>query len=248
VVAAAGENLTPLTLELGGKSPNLVFADADLDASARFATEYGLVARSGQGCLLPTRTLVQRSVYEQFVERVVTAADAVVVGDPFEAATAMGPVISEQACDRILGMIQTAVSEKMGRLVAGGDRLGGPLADGYYLQPTVFADVDPTSPLAKEEIFGPVLSIMPFDTEDEAVEMANDSVYGLAAYLSTSDLNRVQRLFPRLAAGSVYVNGHPGMIPSIPVGGHRQSGWGREGGKDGLEDFLQVKNVFIAGP
>ncbi|HWE71406.1 MAG TPA: aldehyde dehydrogenase family protein [Acidimicrobiales bacterium] len=246
ILDAARETLTPVALELGGKSASLLFADADLDVAVPFAARMGMAARSGQGCAFPTRLLVQRPVYAEVLERLQAATAGFVVGDPFRAETTMGPVISEGACNRIMGVIERAVDDGSGRLIAGGRRLGGPFADGYYIEPTVFADVANDSPMAQEEIFGPVLAVIPFGTEEEAVQLANASSYGLAAYINSRDLNRVHRVAPLLAAGSVFVNGHPGgMLPAAPFGGYRQSGYGREGGKPGLDEFLQIKNVYV---
>ena len=158
----------------------------------------------------------------------------------------MGPVVSAGACDRILGVVARAREAGHGRLVTGGERLDGDLSGGYFIGPTVFADVDPASELAQEEIFGPVLAFTPFDTEEEAVRLANGTRYGLGAYLHTNDLRTAHRVARTVAAGSVWVNGVPGVLPSAPFGGVRQSGWGRVGGEAGVREFLRPKNVWIA--
>lgn len=243
VMVAAAEELKPVTVELGGKSANLVFADADLDAAARYATFLSM-ANAGQGCLLPTRLLVEDVVYEPVVEAVAGLAKSMHVGDPFDAETAIGPVITAEACERILGVIDQARSEGSGRLVAGGGRVGEELG-GHFVQPTVFADVENGSALAQHEIFGPVLAIIRFSDEAEAVRLANDTRYGLAAYLHTNDLRRAHRVARGLEAGMVYVNGFSGVHPAAPFGGVKQSGFGRMGGRYGLDDFLHVKNVYI---
>jgi aldehyde dehydrogenase (NAD+) len=246
ILDAARETLTPLALELGGKSPSLLFSDADLDVAVPFAARMSVAARAGQGCAFPTRLMVERAVYEEVLDRLRKVVAEFVVGDPFSPETTVGPVISEGACTRIMGFVDRAVQDRTGRLVTGGHRMGGELADGYFIEPTIFADVPNDSPIARDEIFGPVLAVMPFDSEAEAVALANDSSYGLAAYINSRDLNRVHRVAPQLAAGTVFVNGHPGaMLPAAPFGGFRQSGWGREGGRAGLDEFLQVKNVYI---
>jgi acyl-CoA reductase-like NAD-dependent aldehyde dehydrogenase len=242
IMDAARETITPLALELGGKSANLLFADADLgDAVPRALNQ--CMANAGQGCSFPTRLLVERPVYDDVVTRLADLAGAVRVGDPWLPETQMGPVVCADAIERILGMIERG--KRTARLVAGGNRLGGDLAAGFFLEPTVFADVVPDNELFQGEVFGPVLSVTPFDTEDEAVALANNTVYGLAAYIQSRDIARVQRLVPRLDAGTVHVNGKSAMPPSAPFGGYGESGYGREGGKAGLDEFLQIKNVFV---
>ena len=245
VMAAAAETLTPLTVELGGKSANIVFPDADLDGAASMAAMLGAVLLSGQGCALPTRLYVHDDVYDDVVARVVAQIEAVPVGDPFDPAVLMGPVVSERACERILGVIHRAVDEGAGTLLTGGERLGGALAAGYFVAPTVFGDVDHDSSLARDEIFGPVLSVLRFHDEDEVVDKANDSPFGLSAYLHTRDGARAQRIARRLDVGTVIVNGFPGMSPGAPFGGVKQSGFGREGGRAGIEEFVRRKNVVF---
>lgn len=245
VLENAAKVLKPVVLELGGKSANLVFDDADLDNAAAQAV-YGALGLSGQGCVNPTRLLVQHSRYAEMVERAAAVAAAMPVGDPLDPRTQMGPVISQAACQRILGMIERARGEGRARLVAGGTRLGGALEKGWFIAPTVFADVQPGSTLDQNEVFGPVLAITPFEDEDEALAIANGTRYGLGAYLHTRDLDRAHRLAAQLEAGYVNINGFAMMSPDAPFGGYRQSGFGRTGGRHGLEEFLQLKNVFIA--
>ncbi len=245
IMRAAAESLTPLCLELGGKSANLVFDDADLDRAVPAAVS-GVLNLAGQGCVAPTRLLVQRAVYEEVCARVVDAARAVVVGNPLDPRTTMGPVISRAACERILGVVRDAAARGDGTLALGGERCGGDLADGFYVEPTVFRDVDNASPLAQEEVFGPVLAIVPFDTEAEGIALANATRFGLGGYLHTRDLARAHRVASALVAGVVAVNGSPTSTPATPFGGSKDSGFGREGGRAGLEEFLRVKNVNIA--
>ncbi len=245
VMAAAAETLTPLTFELGGKSANIVFPDADLEVATSMAAMLGAVLLSGQGCALPTRLYVHDDVYDDVVARVVAQIDAVPVGDPLDPAVLMGPVVSERACERILAVIRRAVDEGAGTLLTGGERLDGALAGGYFVGPTVFGDVDHDSSLAREEIFGPVLSVLRFHDEDEVVDKANDSPFGLSAYLHTRDSARAQRIARRLDVGTVIVNGFPGMSPGAPFGGVKQSGFGREGGRAGIEEFVRRKNVVF---
>lgn len=245
VLQAASENLTPVVLELGGKSANIVFEDADLDKAITMAVQVGIATLSGQGCVLPTRLLVQDTVYDEVVEQVVDLSESLTVGDPWQPDTMMGPVISAGHCSRIEDTIKRAQSEGAGRLLTGGQRLGGDLADGYFLPPTVFGDVDNRSHLAQEEIFGPVLSVIKFGSESEAVSLANDTKYGLGAFLHTSDVTRAHRVAADLEAGYVGVNGFPLMPPNAPFGGVKQSGHGREGGLEGLREFVRTKNIYV---
>ncbi len=244
IMAAASQTLKPVTFELGGKSANVVFADADLQTAAVYST-FLCMANAGQGCLLPTRLLLEDSVYEQVVDMVVGFAKSIPIGDPFNETNMLGPVINAQACERILGVIEQARSDGSGRLLTGGGRVGGELAAGYFVQPTVFGDVDNASDLAQEEIFGPVLSVIRFRDEAEAIALANATRYGLAAYVHTNDLRRAHRVAAALEAGSVYVNGFTGVPAGAPFGGVKQSGFGRMGGRYGLDDFLRPKNVYI---
>jgi aldehyde dehydrogenase (NAD+) len=232
-------------MELGGKSANVVFADADLDAAAMIAVHAGIGPISGQGCVLPTRLLVEDAVYDEVEARVVALTEALVVGRPFDDGVQMGPVIDETNCTRILDVIDRARTARAGQLLTGGERLGGPLASGYFVAPTVFGDVDNGTELAQHEIFGPVLSLIRFRHEDEAVELANGTAYGLGGIVFTNDLRRAHRVAARLEAGYVGVNGFPPMPPGAPFGGVKQSGFGREGGRAGLDEFLRPKNVYV---
>jgi acyl-CoA reductase-like NAD-dependent aldehyde dehydrogenase len=244
VMESAARMLTPVVLELGGKSANIVFPDADLDAAATMACQTGVLNLAGQVCSLPTRLLVHDSVFDDVLARVAERAKATKVGMPFEAGTQMGPVITEASCTRILGVIERAVSDGA-RLLTGGARLGGDLADGFFIAPTVFGDVDPASGLAQAEVFGPVLSAIRFRDEDEAVAIANGTPYGLAGYVWTADLKRAHRVASGLEAGWIGVNGFPPMPPNVPFGGFKQSGFGREGGLAGVLEFVRTKNVYV---
>ncbi|WP_166903470.1 aldehyde dehydrogenase [Mycobacterium sp. DL440] len=246
VMAIAAESTKPLILELGGKSANIVFADADLASAAQMAGHMATIASSGQGCLFPTRLLVQDQVYDEMVDRVRAVAEAATIGDPLDLAVTMGPVISAQACDRILGYVQEATAAGAGKLVTGGARAGADLADGFFVEPTVVVDVDNSSRIAQEEIFGPVLCVIPFHDDEEAVRIANDSPYALAAYLHTNDLGRAHRVVDDLDAGYVSINSFPSMTATAPFGGSKASGFGREGGRVGIEEFLQTKNVYVS--
>jgi acyl-CoA reductase-like NAD-dependent aldehyde dehydrogenase len=246
VLAAAAKHLTPVNLELGGKSACLIFADSDLDDAIATAVKGGLALQSGQACVAGSRVLVERAVYEEVRDTIVEIARSLEVGDPAEPGTLLGPVINQFHCERILGVVSDAGRCGAGELLTGGGRLGGPLADGYFVEPTVFGHVDPKSSLAQEEVFGPVLSLIPFDTEAEAVEIANRTTYGLAGYVFTNDLKRAHRLARDLEAGYISVNTFNMLPPTAPFGGYKQSGFGREGGLEGLLEMTQTKNVHVS--
>ena len=246
ILEACASSMKPVVLELGGKSANLVFDDADLDAAVPLGTVLSCGMMSGQSCNFGTRMLVQRGVYEEVVTRAKAVAESLRIGDPFQPGVLAGPVISEAALDRILGMIERAKKEGA-RLVTGGARLAGELSTGYYLQPTVFADVHPDSELAQNEVFGPVLAIIPFETEEEAIEIANNTRYGLSGYVQTADIRRALRVAEELETGEVMINGAPNLMANRPYGGIGLSGVGKEGGRHGIEEFLRIKGVGIAG-
>ena len=246
VLQSAAVNLTPVVAELGGKSANVIFDDADLDAAAMLSAHQGPLMQSGQSCACASRVLVQESVYDAFLEKFIGVIQASTIGDPLDPAVVFGPVISQGAVDRILGVIDEAVTNGAGELLVGGKRLGGELAQGFYLEPTVFGGVDNASALAQTETFGPVVSVMRFCDEAEAVRIANDTPYGLNAFVQTTDLGRAHRVARRLEAGSVWINKFSDISPGGPYGGYKQSGFGRTGGLEGLHEFLQVKNIRIA--
>jgi len=243
VMAAAATQLTPLALELGGKSPTVVCADADLDAAAALVAQAGTGLLSGQGCALPTRTYVHEDVYDGFVARVLSRVEGLVVGDPLDPSTVVGPVVSGGALARILGVVDRARADGS-TLLAGGTRLAGDLADGWFVAPTVFGDVDQASDLARHEVFGPVQALLRFSTDDEALAGANDSPYGLAAYVFTADSERLERFVAGLDAGVVMVNGGGRIGPATPFGGVKQSGFGREGGRAGYDEMVRGKTVL----
>ncbi|BBU23754.1 aldehyde dehydrogenase family protein [Mycobacterium xenopi] len=245
VIQAAADNLTPVVAELGGKSANIVFDDADVDAAAQRSAFQGPLIQSGQSCACASRVLVHESIYDAFLERFVSIIESATVGDPFDPGVVFGPVISQSALDRILGTIEEAITQRAGELALGGKRIGGELAGGYYLEPTVFTGVDNRSALAQTETFGPVVAVMKFDDEAEALRIANDTVYGLNAFVQTTDLARAHRVARQLQAGSVWINQLSDMSPQSPYGGYKQSGFGRTGALEGLYEFLQVKNIRI---
>ena len=245
VLRSAAETLKPCGLELGGKSAVIVFADADLQQAGRRGLA-GAISVSGQGCVNGTRLLVERPIYDQYLKMLQAIAGHIKVGDPLDAGTVMGPIISEISVRRILDVIDAAVNKDHARLVLGGERLGGEHADGYYLPITILADVDSKSALAQHEVFGPVLAVTPFDTEEEAIALANGTSYGLGAYIHTENLRRAHYVASQMQAGMVQVNASgEGMQPFAPFGGMKQSGYGRLGGEQGLHEFLQIKNVWI---
>ena len=244
IMKSAADTLKPVTFELGGKSANIVFEDADFRGAAPIAAFHSM-GMSGQGCLVGSRLLVQDSIYDQFVPMVLGVIQSMKMGDPFADGTMLGPVISSGAVDRIMGMISRARDESNGTLLAGGEREGGDLAGGYFIKPTVFGDVDNSSYIAQNEVFGPVLSVIRFTDEEDALAKANDTEFGLAAYAHTHDLRRAHRVAAGLQAGAVWINAS-GLQVGTPFGGVKQSGFGRMGGRFGLEDFLQPKNVYVS--
>jgi aldehyde dehydrogenase (NAD+) len=245
LMEAAARNLTPLALELGGKSPHIVFPDADLDAAAAMAAHIGTALLSGQGCALPTRSYVHNDVYDEVVDKIVAIVGSLAVGDPLDPASVVGPVVTEAALQRIMGVIEQARTDGAA-LLTGGARLGGDLAGGWFVAPTVFGDVDHDSDLARHEVFGPVHAVIRFDSDDEVLAQANDSPFGLGAYLHTGDARRIQRFVRGLEAGTVIVNTMGGISPATPFGGYKQSGFGREGGRAGIEEMVRRKTVVIA--
>jgi aldehyde dehydrogenase (NAD+) len=244
LMGTAAGNLTPLALELGGKSPSVVFPDADLDTAAMSA-RLGTALLAGQGCALPTRLYVHDDVYDAVVGKVVSELGSLRVGDPLDPATSVGPVVTEAAMERILATIERAKSDGA-TLLAGGERLAGELAGGWFIAPTVFGEVDHHSDLARNEVFGPVQAIVRFSSEDEVLAQVNDSPYGLGAYLHTRDLRRIQRFVRDIESGTVAVNGMGRISPATPFGGYKQSGFGREGGRAGIEEMVRRKTVFVA--
>lgn len=245
VLRTAAETLKPCGLELGGKSAVIVFADADLQEAAKKGLS-GAISANGQGCVNGTRLLVERPIYDQYLHMLSAMAGHVGIGDPLDPATVLGPVISEAALTRILAVVDMAVRRDGARLLAGGARLAGDHGDGFFLPVTIVADVDNGSDIAQHEVFGPVLTVTPFDGEEEAIALANGTAYGLGGYIHTQSLRRAHHVASQLDAGMIHVNGSgEGMTPCAPFGGVKQSGYGRLGGEDGLHEFLRIKNVWV---
>jgi aldehyde dehydrogenase (NAD+) len=244
ILEASGSTIKRVTLELGGKSPSIVFEDAEsVEGAAMMAMGMVSMGLSGQGCVCQTRSLVQRSVYDAFVNAASSLVGMVQFGDPFDEATTSSAIINQRQVDRIMGFIADAPSQGA-RLVAGGDRPAGDLAQGNFVNPTLFADVDNTMKVAREEVFGPVLVAMPFDDEAHALQLANDTEYGLGAGVYTSDMRRAFRMAKAIRAGTIGLNEYT-VWPNAPFGGYKQSGLGREGGWGSVEAFTETKSVVI---
>ncbi len=243
---SADSNLKPVTLELGGKSPNIIFSDApDLDAAIE-RSFYGLFTHKGEKCSAPTRLLVQRDIYKQVVDKLADYANSYKCGSPFDPDSNQGAQVSESHMQSILHYIESGIREGA-TLAAGGERdMSGDNKHGYFIRPTIFADVDNKMTIAQEEIFGPVLCVIPFDTEDEAVQIANDTIYGLAAGLWTKDVSRANRVAKKLEAGMVFINKYGCYDFASPFGGWKQSGWGKEYAIHSLQSYTKVKAIWMA--
>lgn len=237
---AAGSNLKKVTLELGGKGANVIFDDADFDKAVRYAAQ-GIFFNHGQTCCAGSRLFVQAGIYDKFVDAFKKKTATLKVGDPFAADSFQGPQVSQLQFDRIMGYVKAGRDEGAS-VLSGGERHG---SEGFFIQPTIFADVTSNMKIVQEEIFGPVVTISKFETEEEVIKEANSSIYGLSAGIFTSDITRGHRVASRLEAGTVWVNCFNELHPQVPFGGFKHSGIGRELGEYALENYTEVKAVHI---
>ncbi|HEX8453291.1 MAG TPA: betaine-aldehyde dehydrogenase [Longimicrobium sp.] len=240
---AAG-SLKRVSLELGGKSPNIVLADADLDAAVKGAA-MAIFYNAGQACTAGSRLLVEESIRDEFVEKLLKRAGGMKAGDPLDPKTRLGPLVSQEQMDRVLGYVEMGKAEGA-ELLTGGERVEVNGMRGYFLNPTIFDRVTPEMTIAREEIFGPVLGITTFKDMDEAIHIANSSIYGLAAAVWTRDIGKAHRAAHRLRAGTVWINTYHNLDTASPFGGYKQSGYGRELGKHALDLYTQVKSVWVS--
>ena len=244
IAAAAGSRLAPVTLELGGKSPNIVFADAALDA-AEAGVLAGIYGAAGQSCVAGSRALFERPIYDELLERVTARTRSIVLGDPMAENTQMGPIANVPQLDRVQSMVAAAGGEGA-QIVAGGERVAvADFPEGLFFAPTILAGVRNDATIAQNEVFGPVLNVTPFETEDEAVALANATRFGLAAGVWTRDVKRAHRVARRIRAGTVWINTYRAITFNSPFGGYKDSGFGRVNGAEAVEGFLQTKSVWV---
>ena len=246
ILASCADLIKPTVMELGGKSASLLFPDADIEGACQRALQWTVGTLAGQGCALPTRLLVHADIYDTVVQKLLEMIQQYTVGNPMTEGVIVGPLINAAATRRVLDMLDRVRQTGSGNIVAGGKSCSGELEGKNYIEPTLITDVDPNSEIAQVEIFGPVLTVMKFESEEEAVAIANNTEYGLAAYIQSNDLKRVMRLSEQLRAGGVYINGAFQINAHTPFGGLGISGFGKEGGRLGLDEFLHYKTIAIA--
>jgi aldehyde dehydrogenase (NAD+) len=244
LMARAAKTLKKVSLELGGKSPNVVFADADLDAAARGALN-AIFYGKGEVCAAGSRLLVEESAHDELMSKVIERANKMVAADPLHPKTRLGAIVSKDQMDTVLSYIEAGKGEGA-KLVAGGERADIGTGKGYFVKPTIFDDVDPQMKIAREEIFGPVLATIRFNDAEDAVAKANATVYGLAAAVWTRDISKAHRIAKSIKAGTVWINTYNLYDPALPFGGFKESGFGRDQGKDALEKYTQTKSVWVA--
>jgi aldehyde dehydrogenase (NAD+) len=244
VYGLAARGIKHVTLELGGKSANIVFDDADLDQAVKGVVS-GIFAATGQTCIAGSRALIHRSIHAQFVERLLDLAKTARMGNPLDASTQVGPVTTRPQYEKILDYIRIAKEEGAVCRLGGAPAQREECGSGWFVEPTIFTDVNPQMRIANEEVFGPVLSVIPFDDEEDAIRIANNTVYGLAAGVWTQSIRRALMMSERLEAGTVWVNTYRAVSYMSPFGGYKRSGIGRESGIDAIRDYLQTKSVWI---
>ena len=245
IYQTAARDFKPVTLELGGKSPNIIFDDANLENAAK-GSVMGMFNTSGQACIACSRVLVQDSIYDAFVKKLIAHTSLARLGDPTDPATEMGPMGCRQHFDKVMGYLDIAHTEGA-RVLLGGEAARRPgLEGGYFIEPTILGDVDNAMRVAREEIFGPIMCVIRFKDEEEAIRIANDSAYGLGAGVWTENMRRAIRVAHRLEAGSVYVNSYRVVSYMSPFGGYKNSGLGRENGVDAIREYLQTKSVWFS--
>ena len=244
VYELAARGIKKVTLELGGKSANIVFDDAEIDNAVKGAVS-GIFAATGQTCIAGSRLLVQRSIHDRFMEKLLELAKTARMGNPLQDTTQVGPITTRPQYKKVLEHIEIAKGEGANCVLGGAAAARPECGDGWFVEPTIFTGVDPKMRIAQEEVFGPVLSVIPFDTDDEAVEIANDTLFGLAAGVWTTSIKRALRMSERLEAGTVWVNTYRAVSYMSPFGGYKRSGLGRESGISAIRDYLQEKSVWI---
>ncbi len=247
IIRASAGTMKRVSVELGGKSPNIVFADADLDEAVPGAA-MAVFANSGQICSAGTRLFVERKIHDEFVARVAAFAKTLRVGNPMDPNTQLGPLVSNEQLERVTGYLSKGKADGAQALSGGSRITEGELAAGYFVAPTIFADVNDSMSIAREEIFGPVISAMPFDTVDEVIRRGNATEYGLGAGVWTRDIGNAQRVSRGLRTGTVWVNCYQVMDAAVPFGGYKMSGYGRESGTEHMDEYLQTKAVWLKNP